>query len=122
MRISGLPEVGKATQGVLLVSSLAILAAGCSSETSRLSSGPDTMTTGSVVPQYQRLVPPENVGGGGYQSLPSASGQAVVSNQPISTATTAGSGARMATTPVTMQANALPPAAPAPTPRAADGD
>jgi len=110
MRISGLPEVGKATQGVLLVSSLAILAAGCSSETSRLSNGPDTMTTGSVVPQYQQLVPPANVGGGGYQGLPSASsGQAVYSNQPINTATTAGSGARMATTPVTVQSNTLPP-------------
>lgn len=119
MRISGLPEVGKATQGVLLVSSLAILAAGCSSETSRLSNGPDTMTTGSVVPQYQQLVPPANVGGGGYQGLPSASsGQAVYSNQPINTATTAGSGARMATTPVTVQSNTLPPPA-APTQTAA---
>ncbi len=118
MRISGLPEVGKATQGVLLVSSLAILAAGCSSETSRLSNGPDTMTTGSVVPQYQQLVPPANVGGGGYQSMPSA-GQAVVSNQPINTATTAGSGARMATTPVTVQSNALPPPVAAPVQTAA---
>ena len=118
MRISGLPEVGKATKGVLLVSSLAILAAGCSSETSRLSGGPDTMTTGSVVPQYRQLVPPENVGGGGYQTLPSQ-GQAVVSNQPISTATTAGSGARMATTPVTVQNNSLPPATPAPVQTAA---
>ena len=95
MRISGKPEVGKATQSFLLVSALAILATGCTSQSSRIGGGTDTMTTGAVsgVPQYQTMVPPENVGTGSYQGLPSqSSGPAVVSNQPINTATTAGSG------------------------------
>ncbi|TCT34822.1 peptidoglycan DD-metalloendopeptidase family protein [Martelella mediterranea] len=111
MRISGMPEVGKATQGFLLVSALAIMAAGCTSQSARIASSPDSMTTGSVAPStgYQNMVPPANVGSGGYQGLPSqSSGQAVVSRQPISTATTAGSGARMATTPVSVQSNNLP--------------
>ena len=111
MRISGVPEGGKATQRILLVSALAIMAASCSSQSARLGSSPDTMTTGSVsgVPQYRQMVPPENVGSGGYQALPSQnSGSAVVSRQPINTATTAGSGARMATTPVAVQSGNLP--------------
>ncbi|MBB4120184.1 peptidoglycan DD-metalloendopeptidase family protein [Martelella radicis] len=109
MRISGVPEGGKATQRILLVSALAVMAASCSSQSARLGSNPDTMTTGSVsgVPQYQQMVPPENVGTGGYQALPSQN-SAVVSRQPINTATTAGSGARMATTPVAVQSGNLP--------------
>nr|WP_272211608.1 hypothetical protein [Marinicella sp. W31]MDC2877503.1 hypothetical protein [Marinicella sp. W31] len=116
MRISGVPEGGKATQRILFVSALAVMAASCSSQSARLGNSPDTMTTGSVagVPQYQQMVPPENVGSGGYQTLPSQNaGSAVVSRQPINTATTAGSGARMATTPVAVQNGSLPsPAAP----------
>ncbi len=110
MRISGVPEGGKATQRILFVSALAIMAASCSSQSARLGSNPDTMTTGSVsgVPRYQQMVPPENVGTGGYQALPSQN-SAVVSRQPINTATTAGSGARMATTPVAVQSGSLPP-------------
>ncbi|AJY47144.1 peptidoglycan DD-metalloendopeptidase family protein [Martelella endophytica] len=110
MRISGMPEVGKATQGFMLVSALAVLAAGCSSESARFGGSPDTMTTGSVAPRptYQQLVPPENVGGGGYQTAQTY-GDPVVSRQPINTATTAGSGARMATTPVSVQSSSLPP-------------
>lgn len=112
MRISGVPEVGKATQGFLLVSALAVIAAGCTSQSARIGGSTDTMTTGSVSPNgsYEYLVPPENVGGGGYQTASAqSSSQAVVSRQPINTATTGGSGARMATTPVAVQRNTLPP-------------
>ncbi|WP_319519692.1 peptidoglycan DD-metalloendopeptidase family protein [uncultured Martelella sp.] len=110
MRISGVPEGGKATQRILFVSALAIMVASCSSESARLGRGPDTMTTGSVsgIPQYQYMVPPANVGNGGYQAQQSQNaGSAVVNRQPINTATTAGSGARMATTPAPVQTAAL---------------
>ncbi len=108
MRISGSPEFGKATQGFLLVSALAILASGCTSETARFGNGPDGMTTGSISSSasLQSMVPPENVGGGGYQTYPVNT--AAVAQQPVST-TNGNSGVRMATAPVSVQSSSLPP-------------
>ncbi|MDI7922943.1 peptidoglycan DD-metalloendopeptidase family protein [Ferirhizobium litorale] len=118
MRLSVSPKVGKSAVKVILAAFLASAATGCSSDATRfdgLLSSTDNFTTNSIPRgQYagaadgQAPVPRGDVAGA-QPAYPSSypAAQSDVSYEPINTATHAGSGARMATMPASVQRTEL---------------
>ena len=130
MRKSVSPSFGRTATRLMAAALLASVATGCSSDVSRFgglfsSSGQDNITTSSV-PRRTLFggggnpVPRGDIGNGGQQYATGTQmgsrnealnqpfpGQGNVSYEPIDTSTTAGSGTRLATTPMSVQRGEL---------------